>query len=434
VTSGVGSGVASGVGGGVTSGVGSGVVGGPVWHAPPSAESPSAATELFTEAFGGAPEGVWAAPGRVNLIGEHVDYAGGVCLPFALPHRTWAAVRPRADGLLRLVSAQLDEPWSGPVAGIRPGHPAGWAAYLAGTVWALGAEGMLGPGGAAGFGGVDVAVHSDVPVGAGLSSSAALECALGVALLDLYGGGSGPVGSPARVALVRAGVRAENEIALASTGGMDQATAVHAEAGRCLRLDCLTFDSAAIPLRLGGPGLTLLVVNTNAPHRLVDSEYAERRAAVEHATALLGVPGLGRLESVAEATARLAAAGERDPVLLQRVRHVITESARARAAAELLAADRVAELGPLLDASHTSLRDDYALSCPELESAVDSARAAGALGARLVGGGFGGSVIALVATSSVDAVVDSVRTEAARRGLTEPSFLLAEPSAAAGRA
>ncbi len=401
---------------------------GPVWHPPSSAASPLAATELFTATFGDTPAGVWEAPGRINLIGEHVDYAGGVCLPFALPHRTWAAVRPRADGLLRVVSAQLDEPWSGLVTAIRPGHQAGWAAYLAGTVWALGAAGMLG----SAFGGVDVAVHSDVPVGAGLSSSAALECALGVALLDLYGGGSGPPGSPARAALVRAGVRAENEIALASTGGMDQATAVHAEAGRCLRLDCLTFDVVQIPLPLDA-GLALLVVNTNAPHRLVDSEYADRRAAVEHATALLGIPGLGRMESVDEAVDRLADAGERDPVLLRRVRHVITESARARAAAELLAADRVAELGPLLDASHTSLRDDYALSCPELESAVDSARTAGALGARLVGGGFGGSVIALVATSSVDTVVHSVRKEAARRGLAEPSFLLAEPSAAAGR-
>jgi len=142
---------------------------------------------------------------------------------------------------------------------------------------------------------------------------------------------------------------------------MDQAVAVHALAGRCLRLDCHTFEAVQLPLRLSGvgsgvdaaTGLALVVVNTNAPHRLVDSEYADRRAAVEHATALLGVPALGTLDSVEAAWAGLAEAGSRDPVLRKRVRHVITESARARAAAELLAADRVAELGPLLDASHT---------------------------------------------------------------------------------
>ncbi|MDT7692333.1 MAG: galactokinase [Pseudonocardiales bacterium] len=405
------------------------LVSGPTWHPPSTAASAKTASALFTAAFGGEPSGVWSAPGRVNLIGEHVDYAGGVCLPFALGHRTWAAVRPRSDGQLRLVSGQLDEPWTGALADVGPGHPAGWAAYLAGTAWALGEEGLL----SRGFGGIDAAVHSDVPVGAGLSSSAALECSLGVALLDLFGGGAGALESPARSGLVRAGVRAENEIALASTGGMDQATAVHARAGYCLRLDCATFETRQLPLAPAGHGLAILVVNTNAPHRLVDSQYQDRRAAVDRAAALLGVPALGRLESVAEARSGLAAVGEEDPVLLRRVRHVITESARARAAADLLEAGRVAELGPLLDASHTSLRDDYALSCPELESAVDAARAAGALGARLVGGGFGGSAIALVGAAAVGQVVTEVRAEAARRGLTEPSFLLAEPSAAAGR-
>jgi galactokinase len=399
------------------------------WHPPSTAASAKVAAALFTASFGGDPTGVWSAPGRVNLIGEHVDYAGGVCLPYALPHRTWAAVRPRSDGLLRLVSGQLDEPWTGPVADVHAGYPAGWAAYLAGTVWALVDEGVLAPSSS----GVDVAVHSDVPVGAGLSSSAALECSLGVALLDLYGGGAGLAGSATRSRLARAAVRAENEIALASTGGMDQVAAVHSRAGHCLRLDCATFETRQLPLSLAARELAMLVINTNAPHRLVDGQYHDRRAAVDRAAALLGVPALGRVESVAAAESGLAALGVDDPVLLKRVRHVITETARASAAADLLEAGRVAELGPLLDASHTSLRDDYALSCPELESAVDGARAAGALGARLVGGGFGGSAIALVPAAAVDAVVAEVRVTAERRGLTEPSFLLAEPSEAAGR-
>jgi galactokinase len=403
--------------------------GGTHWHPPSGPDSPRAAAALFRTAFGAGPAGVWQAPGRVNLIGEHVDYAGGVCLPFALEHRTFAAAAPRRDGRLRLVSAELDEPWEGDPSGARPGYPAGWAAYAAGTAWALAADGRL-----PGFTGADVAVASDLPVGAGLSSSAALECAVGVALLELSGVAAGEPGSDVREALMRAGIRAENEIALASTGGMDQATAVHARAGHCLRLDCATFTIRLLPLDLAAAGLALLVVDTNAPHRLAGSEYAERRAATEKAAALLGVSALGTLESVDEALAGLRAAGDTDPVLARRVRHVVSESGRARAAAELLPAGRVAELGPLLDASHDSLRDDFDLSCPELESAVAAARSAGALGARLVGGGFGGSVIALVPAGELDRVAVAVRDGAARRALPEPAFLPGDPASAAGPA
>lgn len=399
------------------------------WHPPSSAASARAAAELFTTAFEGAAAGVWSAPGRVNLIGEHVDYVGGICLPFALPQRTWAAVRPRTDGRLRLVSAQREEPWCGRVADIRPGHPTGWSAYLAGVVWAMIAEGVL----PAGFGGADVAVHSDVPLGAGLSSSAALECALAVALVDL-GGCDGRPADTVREELVRACVRAENEIALAATGGMDQAVALHARAGHCLRLDCASGTVEAVPLSLGSAGLALLVINTNAPHRLVDGQYRSRRAVVDRAARLLGVPTLRRVASVEDAVAGLAAIGEDDPMLLRRVRHAISETARAGRAARLLADGRLAELGPLLDASHASLRDDYEVSSTELDAAVSAAIQAGALGARMVGGGFGGSAIALVRDPELYSVAASVADATLRAGLPEPSFLRAEPSGPAARA
>jgi galactokinase len=390
------------------------------WYPPSSAASVTAARELFAASFAGSPAGVWSAPGRVNLIGEHVDYAGGICLPFALPQRTFAAVRPRTDGVLRLVSGQLGEPWTGRIADVGPGRPDGWAGYPAGVAWALHRAGLL-PDPAEG---ADVAIHSDVPVGAGLSSSAALECAFAVALADLFG--LGRADPRTRTALMWAGVRAENEIVRAATGGMDQAVALHAEAGHCLWLDCLSWEMESVPLPLAAHLLTVLVINTNAPHRLVGSEYRARRAGIERAAALLGVPTLRgmRLDDVTPGL---------DPVLSRHARHVITETLRAAEAAELLASGRLAELGPLLTASHASLRDDYEVSCPELESAVSAAHQAGALGARMVGGGFGGSAIALVASAEVELVASSVADAARRHGLAEPIFLRAEASGAARR-
>jgi galactokinase len=387
-----------------------------------------AAVSLFVSSFGGPPAGVWAAPGRVNLIGEHVDYAGGVCLPFALPQRTFIAVRLRADGLLRLVSGQLGTPWSGRLDSVGPGSPPGWPAYLAGVVWAMRAEGLL----PADFAGVDVAVHSDVPVGAGLSSSAALECSLAVALAELTE--PDPEAVPDRIRLASVCVRAENEVALAETGGMDQTVALLARAGYCLRLDFASGAVEPVPLLLSARELALLVINTNAPHQLADGQYAQRRASVDRATRVLGVGSLGEVTSVEWAHDTLVAAGHDDPLLLRRVRHVITETARAKEAAEALAEVRVSGLGRLLTESHISLRDDYQVSSPAQDASVDAAMAAGALGARMVGGGFGGSVIALVWQRAVDEVAGAVADSAQRAGLAAPSFLVAEASGAAGRA
>ncbi|WP_246098100.1 galactokinase [Rhodococcus spelaei] len=379
------------------------------WVAPVSdADLAEAATALFRAEFGGLPDGVWAAPGRVNLIGEHVDYADGLSLPIALPHRTVVAVRGRGDGRLRLRSGLT--PWDGAVADVAPGAPSGWAAYLAGVVWAMRRDGMLG-----GNFGVDVAVASAVPIGAGLSSSAALECALAIALADLAGLSTD---DGVRATLATCCVAAENEIALAPTGGMDQAVSLRATAAHALLVDSADGSVGQVPFDLAGNGLALLVIDTRAPHRLVDGQYAERRRSVEKAAEVLGVP---TLRVAADEGLDVAVLGDRD--LVRRARHVVTEIGRVREVLPLLNSGRLRDIGPLMTASHTSLREDFEVSCPELDSAVDVALAAGAHGARMTGGGFGGSAIALVEASEVDQVAVEVLSTARSRGLVTPAFL-----------
>lgn len=371
------------------------------------------AAALFRSTFGGEPDGVWIAPGRVNLIGEHIDYAGGLVLPFALPYATAVAVRRREDTMMRAVSTHTDETWTGELAEIGPGAPAGWSAYVAGVAWALQEHGI---------GGVDVAVHSSVPVGSGLSSSAALECSFALALSDLFDL------RVDREVLIDASIRAENEIAGASTGGMDQNIAMSAEAGHALLLDCLDGSTRQIPLDLDASGARLLVIDTNAPHRLVDGQYGARRKALDTAYAELGVTTLRGLD-LEHTVSRLE-----DDILISRVRHVISEIGRVEQAAELLDRGSAgAELGELMTASHLSLRDDYQVSSPELDSAVDAALAAGAHGARMTGGGFGGSAIALVPSDLVAGVAIEIATSAARSGLPQPTFLTAEPAGSAHR-
>ncbi|HWI32784.1 MAG TPA: galactokinase [Lapillicoccus sp.] len=353
-----------------------------------------AAASLFAATFGGQPTGVWSAPGRANLIGEHTDYNGGLALPIALPRRTYAAVRRRDDGLLRAVSA------SAPggvvevaVDAIEPGTPPSWAAYLAGVCWALRQEGYAVPG-------LDVAIASDVPVGAGLSSSAALECSVVAALcdllrLELLGDDAGR----ARAALWCQ--RAENEIAGAPTGGMDQATSMRATADHALLLDCRSGAVEQVPFDLRAQGLVLLVVDTRAEHALVDGQYAARRAVCEAAAATLGV---ATLREVDPADLNTALGRLPDDVSRARVRHVVTEIQRVRDCADALRRNDFNQVGRLFVASHASLRDDYEVSCHELDLAVETALQSGALGARMTGGGFGGSAIALVPADQAEAV------------------------------
>ena len=401
------------------------------------------ATAEFIEAFGRRPDGVWAAPGRVNLIGEHVDYNGGNCLPLALPHRAYVAMSRREDDQLRLRSAQVAGPsgwWQGSLEGVGPGAVQGWAGYVAGVPWALRAAGHA-------VGGVDAAFHSAVPLGSGLSSSASLECCVAIAVDELFGLGLG-ASDPGRARLAAACMRAENDIAAAPTGGMDQAASLRCAPGHALLLDCRDFGVEHIPLDPAADGLGLLVTDTRAPHSLVDGKYGSRRELCERAARMLGVTDLREL------TDRLSAAGsgsvgvddvellaELDPLgsdergreLHRAVRHVVSEIARVEVAATLLRAGRVSEIAPLLDASHASLRDDFEVSCPELDLAVETARDQGALGARMTGGGFGGSTIALVPSEAIESVAAAIDARFNTAGFEPPAFLRAVPSASASR-
>ncbi len=365
----------------------------------------------FREEFGRDPDGLWAAPGRVNLIGEHVDYAGGLCLPLALPQRTVVAASARDDRRLRLRSLRRDAPpWDGHLDEVGPGHPPGWAGYPAGVVWALSPQ----------AGGLDLFVGESVPPGAGLASSAALQCAVALAVDTLCGLGLATT-STGRVRLAAACQRAENEVIGVPTGRMDQLAALCCMAGHVLLLDCRDHTMRQVPLDLAAAGLALLVIDTHAPHRNVDGQYAARRRSAEQAAAALGVPNLreARREQLRHLT---------DPLLHRRARHVVSEIARVQQVVALLESGRVHDIGALLNASHTSLREDYEVSSPELDCTVQAARAAGALGARMTGGGFGGSALAVVERSAVVSVVDAVMAAAALHGHPEPTIREASPS------
>jgi galactokinase len=368
-----------------------------------------------------APAGTatWRAPGRLNLIGEHTDYNDGFVLPLALPYATTATVSARRDGQLRLRSAQRrDEETVVPVAELAPGRVGGWAAYAAGVVWVLREAGHDVAGG------FDVEVDGDVPEGAGLSSSAALECAVAAAVDDVAGLGL----SRSELALVAQ--RAENAFVGVPSGVMDQMASMLCTEAHALFLDCRSLAAEQVPLDVAGAGLAVLVVDTRSPHRLTDGEYGRRRAACEAAARRLGVRAL-RDVPVAELDAALARLD--DDEQRRRVRHVVTEDDRVLRTVAALRAGRVAGIGPLVSASHASLRDDYEVTVPQLDVAAAAAEQAGALGARMTGGGFGGCVLALVAAASTGRVREAVLRAYADAGFGEPGFFEAVPSQGAHR-
>jgi galactokinase len=375
----------------------------PDLHAVELAETAAAA---FRDVFGAEPEGLWAAPGRVNLIGEHTDYNEGFVMPFALPFYAAVAVAKSATWEFHSTYGEGSTVRADALEGVE-----GWAAYLAGTAWALNASGYpVGP--------VRVAVHSDVPHGAGLSSSAALECAVLIALADLYGH------EIDRAEAARIAQKAENEYVGAPTGVLDQSASLLCTEGNVMFLDCRDFSREQVPFDLAAEDLVMLVIDTQAPHRHVDGEYGARRADCEEAARRLGVPFLRDAPKDAHLD---------DDRLNRRTRHILTENERVLDTVAILKQGNVSGIGDLLTASHVSLRDDYEVSSVELDSAVDAALGAGALGARMTGGGFGGSAIALVEAAGAAKVEAAVLEAAAEKGLPTPRVFVARAAAGAHR-
>ena len=381
-----------------------------------SEEQVAALARAFSERTGAAPDGVWAAPGRVNVIGEHTDYNDGFVLPIAIDRHVVAAVRRRADDRLRFWSLQEGDAPEIRLRELEPGKVDGWSAYPHGVAWALLASGLD-------VGGVDVVVDSDLAQASGLSSSAALECSVGLALVELHGGGLD------RTALALAAQRAEAEVVGVPTGLMDQMASLLGRAGHAVFLDTRSLAAEHVPLDLDGSGLSAVVIDTRAPRRLVEGAYAERRRTCEAAARTLGVPAL-RDVSLADVE---AAADRLGDVGYRRARHVVAENARVLAAVDALRRGEHQRLGPLLDASHASLRDDFEVSSPELDAAVDAARSGGAVGARMTGGGFGGSALALAPACAVLDVEREVEAAFARRGFRAPELFTVSPADGARR-
>ncbi|MFH9423732.1 galactokinase [Streptomyces sp. NPDC017529] len=387
--------------------------------------------ERFREVYGAAPAGVWAAPGRVNLIGEHTDYNDGFVMPLALPHTILAAASPRTDGVLRVHSGDGSS-GGGQIAelrldALRPASDGGWAAYPAGVVWAMREAGLP-------VGGADLHYDSTVPVGAGLSSSAALEVVTALALDDLYGLGL------TRQRLARLAQRAENAFVGVPCGIMDQTAAACCTEGHALFLDTRDLSQRQVPFDLAGRGLRLLVVDTRVKHELGDGAYAQRRAMCEHGARALGVHALRDVQyaQLPAALGSLAAAPQDagpggGPDVRAAVRHVVTENRRVEDVIARLDAGDPRAIGPLLTDGHASLRDDFRVSCAELDLAVAAAGAAGALGARMTGGGFGGSAVVLVEEAAADAVAGRIVQAFAAAGYARPRIFPAVPSAGARR-
>ena len=365
----------------------------------------------FREAFDREPDGVWSAPGRVNLIGEHTDYNEGFVLPFAIDRRTVAAVALSDDGLLQAGTTAEPGLQSLSIEGIEVPLPE-WSAYPFGVAWALGAKS-----------GARIYLDSDVPVGAGLSSSAAVECSVSTALDELWGLGL------SKPELVLLGQQAENEAVGAPTGIMDQSASLLGERDSAVFLDCRTQHAEVVPLGLEAAGLEVLVIDTRVKHSHATGGYRERRASCELGARLLGVASLRDV-----AVADLPRAQQLlDDVTFRRVRHIVTENERVLQTVAALRERGPRAIGPLLDASHVSMRDDFEISVPELDLAVEMARATGAIGARMTGGGFGGAAIALVPKEQVGTVIDAVTKAFARDGFETPNCFAVRADAGARR-
>jgi galactokinase len=360
----------------------------------------------FERLYGYTAEGVWSAPGRVNLIGEHTDYNEGFVLPFAINKRTVLALGIRDDAVIRVASSFADEVAEIAIADLDPEALGGWSAYPLGVAWALGQFGAD----LAGVPGVDIYIDSVVPVGAGLSSSAAIESAVAVALNDVWQLGFD------RPTLARVGQRAENEAVGAPTGIMDQSASLLGKADSAVFLDCRTLDAEVVDLGFAAAGLELLIIDTGVSHDHATGGYASRRASCEAGAKALGASSLRdvTVDDLPRAREIL------DDETFRRVRHVVTENQRVLDTVRTLREQGPAAIGDLMDASHLSMRDDFEISVPELDLAVETAVAAGAIGARMTGGGFGGAAIALIDSGSVSRLQVAVDGAFAEHGFSQP--------------
>jgi galactokinase len=362
----------------------------------------------FLETFGAEPDLVAAAPGRVNLIGEHIDYSDGFVLPFAIKDRTLVAARKRGDSTVRIASAQRrNKIVTVDISKVKPGLKGEWERYALGVLWVLGVKE-----------GVDLLIDGHVPLGAGLSSSAALECSVATAMNHLFDLGFN------LEELARLTQKAENQYVGVPCGIMDQSVSLMATQGSALLLDCSDLTTKNIPFDVASSGLELLIIDTQAHHALTDGGYAERRASCESVVAKLGISSLRELSMEQLENSR----GLLTETEFVRARHAVTEMKRVLECVEALSNSDFAKVGQLINQSHTSLRDDYTVSCPELDTAVEAALAAGALGSRMVGGGFGGSAIALIQASKTTETIKSVEKAFSSKGFKAPRFFTSLPS------
>lgn len=362
----------------------------------------------FESVHGYAPAGIWSAPGRVNLIGEHTDYNGGFVLPFAINRRTVVALGIRDDTTIRVASAFADELASIELADLAPERLSGWSAYPLGVAWALGQHGAD----LAAVPGVDLYIESTVPIGAGLSSSAAIESAVAIALNDVWQLGLD------RPTLAKVGQLAENKVVGAPTGIMDQFASLLGKHDHAVFLDCRSLDAHLVSLGFAEAGLELLIIDTGVAHAHSTGGYSDRRASCEAGAGAMGVPSLRELSVDDLARAREVL----DDETFRRVRHVVTENQRVLDTVDALRDFGPLAIGALLDASHISMRDDFEISVPELDLAVETAQANGAIGARMTGGGFGGAAIALVPADGVSRIQVAIDGAFAEHGFQQPTM------------
>ena len=365
----------------------------------------------FQEVFGIRPDIIASAPGRVNLIGEHVDFLDGFVLPFAISDATMVAIAKNSSNKIRCASIQKKGAVSTiDCANIAPKSGEAWARYPIGVLWSLGIET-----------GIDILVDGQVPLGAGLSSSAALECAVATAINELFNLGL------TLPELARAAQRAENIYVGMPCGIMDQSVSLMATEGNALLLDTRDLSIEQIPFNIAPLGLELLVIDTQVHHALVDGGYAERRASCEKAIADLDITSLRDI-SISEFVARKP---ELDEKTYLRAFHGVTEMQRVLEAVALLKAGDFVGFGEIVTAAHISLRDNYTVSCPELNLAVDTALKFGALGSRMIGGGFGGSAIALIKAKDSELIKSEIKNGFMKARFKSPRFFSALPSAGA---